>query len=45
VAPSQTAGAGFAQGGGCSSSGLQQAWLALPLFGLFALRRRSRAKA
>jgi len=32
--------AGFAQGGGCSSTGFQSAWLALPLFGLFALRRR-----
>jgi hypothetical protein len=26
--------------GGCSTGGLQSVWLALPLFGLFALRRR-----
>jgi hypothetical protein len=33
--------AGFPQaGGGCSSTGFQSAWLALPLFGLFAIRRR-----
>jgi MYXO-CTERM domain-containing protein len=45
VAPSQS-GAGFSQGGGgCSSSGLQQAWFALPLLGLFALRRRRTVKA
>jgi Polysaccharide lyase len=41
-APAQ---AGFPQGGGCSSGGLQSAWLALPLFGLFALRRRRTLKA
>jgi hypothetical protein len=35
-----TAGIGFAQGGGCSSTGFQTAWLALPLIGLFAIRRR-----
>jgi hypothetical protein len=29
--------------GGCSSTGFQSAWLALPLFGLFALRRRRAA--
>ncbi|MFL5364522.1 MAG: polysaccharide lyase [Myxococcales bacterium] len=50
VAPSQSgaagAQAGFPQGGGCSSGGLQSIWLALPLFGLFALNRRRRtAKA
>src|SRR3954464_12902735 len=33
VGASQTAAAGFPEGGGCSSSGLQSAWLALPLFG------------
>jgi len=39
-------GAGLDQaGGGCSSGGMQQIWLALPLFGLFALRRRRAAKA
>ena len=38
--PVSTAGVGFPHGGGCSSSGFQSAWLALPLFGLFALRRR-----
>jgi MYXO-CTERM domain-containing protein len=37
--PTKIAGA-FPQGGGCSSTGLQSAWLALPLLGLFALRRR-----
>jgi len=37
------AGTGFPEAGGCSSGGLQQAWLALPLFGLFALRRRRAA--
>ncbi|MFL5290484.1 MAG: polysaccharide lyase [Myxococcales bacterium] len=46
VAPSQSgaagAQAGFPQGGGCSSGGLQSIWLALPLFGLFALNRRRR---
>jgi hypothetical protein len=35
-----TAAAGFPQGGGCSSGGFQSAWLALPLIGLFAVRRR-----
>jgi len=35
-----TAGIGFPQGGGCSSTGFQSMWLALPLLGLFALRRR-----
>jgi hypothetical protein len=40
-APASTVAAvGFPQGGGCSSTGLQSAWLALPLLGLFALRRR-----
>jgi hypothetical protein len=34
-----TAAIGFPQGG-CSTSGFQSAWLALPLLGLFALRRR-----
>jgi MYXO-CTERM domain-containing protein len=39
--PANTTGIGFPQGGGgCSSTGFQSAWLALPLFGLFALRRR-----
>ncbi|MFL5415759.1 MAG: heparin lyase I family protein, partial [Myxococcales bacterium] len=33
------AGIGFPQGG-CSSGGFQSIWLALPLLGLFALRRR-----
>jgi len=37
--PVSRAGIGFPQSG-CSSSGFQSAWLALPLFGLFALRRR-----
>jgi hypothetical protein len=37
--PVKTATIGFPQGG-CSSTGFQSAWLALPLFGLFALRRR-----
>src|SRR5207248_10164105 len=37
--PVSTARTGFPQGG-CSSAGFQSAWLALPLFGLFALRRR-----
>jgi len=45
VGSSRTGAAGFGQGGGCSSSGLQSAWLALPLFGLFAFRRRRVAKA
>jgi MYXO-CTERM domain-containing protein len=35
-----SAGIGFPQGSGCSSSGFDPAWLAMPLFGLFALRRR-----
>jgi MYXO-CTERM domain-containing protein len=35
--------AGFANGGGCASSGPQSAWLALPLIGLLAVRRRRRA--
>jgi MYXO-CTERM domain-containing protein len=30
-------------GGGCSSSGVQSLWLALPVFALFALRRRRAA--
>ncbi|TMA14387.1 MAG: hypothetical protein E6J85_21430 [Deltaproteobacteria bacterium] len=38
--PATTAGIGFPQGGGCSSTGFQSMWLALPLLGLFALRRR-----
>jgi len=42
VGTSQT-GAGFGEGGGCSSGGMQQIWLALPLFGLFVLRRRRAA--
>jgi len=37
-----SAGAVFPQGG-CSSTGYEAAWLALPLFGLFALRRRRSA--
>ena len=40
--PVSIAGVGFPQGG-CSSTGFQSAWLALPLFGLFALRRRRSA--
>jgi len=39
AAPAGSAVVGFPQGG-CSTGGLQSAWLALPLFGLFALRRR-----
>jgi hypothetical protein len=38
-----SAGIGFVQGGGCSSTGFDFAWLALPLFGVFALRRRGHA--
>ena len=41
--PISSAGVGSPQGGGCSSTGFQSAWLALPLFGLFALRRRRSA--
>jgi len=48
VAPSQSgvagAQAGFPEGGGCSSGGLQSIWLALPLFGLFAMNRRRRTR-
>jgi MYXO-CTERM domain-containing protein len=41
AAPATTAaGIGFPQGSGCSSGGFQSAWLALPLIGLFAMRRR-----
>jgi MYXO-CTERM domain-containing protein len=29
--------------GGCSSSGAQSLWLALPVFAAFAMRRRRRA--
>src|SRR5205814_463957 len=43
AAQSTTAGIGFPQGGGCSSAGFQSAWLALPMIGLFALRRRRQA--
>jgi hypothetical protein len=43
--PVSTTGVGFPQGGGCSTGGLQSAWLALPLLGLFALRRRRPAAA
>src|SRR5207237_8039782 len=41
--PVSSAGVGFPPGGGCSSTGFQSAWLAVPLFGLFALRRRRSA--
>jgi MYXO-CTERM domain-containing protein len=39
----QTVGSSFTGGGGCSTSGPQTAWLAVPLIGLFVLRRRRRA--
>jgi MYXO-CTERM domain-containing protein len=38
-----TAASAFGGGGGCASSGAQTAWLALPAFALFALRRRRRS--
>jgi len=38
-ATSTKAAALFPQGGGCSSTGFQSMWLALPLLGIFALRR------
>jgi hypothetical protein len=38
--PTANAAVGFPQGGGCSSTGFQSAWLALPLVGFFVLRRR-----
>jgi len=41
--PEGTAAAGFGGGGGCASSGPQSAWLAVPLIGLLARRRRRRA--
>jgi MYXO-CTERM domain-containing protein len=40
-----TAAVGFPMGGGCSSGGFQSAWLALPLLGLFATRRRRQIAA
>jgi MYXO-CTERM domain-containing protein len=43
--PSTSATTFGSGGGGCASSGAQTAWLALPLFTLFALRRRRRASA
>jgi hypothetical protein len=39
----QAANATVLPGGGCSSSGVQSLWLALPVFALFALRRRATA--
>jgi MYXO-CTERM domain-containing protein len=41
--PAGPLAAGFPAGGGCSSSGPQSAWLAIPLFALLALRRRKSA--
>ena len=40
VPPVGSQTSGFPSGGGCSSSGPQSAWLALPFIGLLALRRR-----
>jgi MYXO-CTERM domain-containing protein len=42
VARPEPAVAGF-PGGGCSSSGVQSIWLAVPVLALFALRRRRQA--
>ena len=39
----QPANASLLPSGGCSSSGVQSIWLALPVFALFALRRRRTA--
>jgi MYXO-CTERM domain-containing protein len=44
TATPSTSASGFGSGGGgCASSGAQTAWLALPVFALFAWRRRRRA--
>jgi Polysaccharide lyase len=45
VGTSQTSAAAAGEGGGCSSGGVQQIWLALPLLGLFVFRRRRESKA